>query len=51
MWNGVAKYMAVDVHNTLKDIISHNGSMDHQAAEEYLQQLETAKRYQKDIWF
>jgi sulfite reductase (NADPH) flavoprotein alpha-component len=48
---GDAKYMAVDVHSALKDIVTQYGSMDHQAAEKFLHDLETSNKYQKDIWF
>ena len=43
--------MAGDVHNALIDVVSEYGKVDHEGAKKYLEDLELAKRYQKDTWF
>jgi sulfite reductase (NADPH) flavoprotein alpha-component len=47
---GDKQYMAKDVHNTLLDIIEKEGAMTREAAEEYLNDLQKQKRYQRDVY-
>ncbi|MBU8906195.1 sulfite reductase subunit alpha [Desertibacillus haloalkaliphilus] len=47
---GDKQYMAKDVHNTLIDIIEKEGSMSREAAEEYLNDMQKQKRYQRDVY-
>lgn len=47
---GDAKGMAVEVRNTLKEIIKHNGSKSEAEAEAYLENLSKTNRYLADIW-
>lgn len=42
--------MAKDVHNTLVEIISNEGGMTKEKAENYLNRLQREKRYQKDVY-
>ncbi|WP_333608383.1 assimilatory sulfite reductase (NADPH) flavoprotein subunit [Arsukibacterium sp.] len=42
--------MAKDVHQALLTIIQQQGSKDPAAAQQYLDQLRVAKRYQKDVY-
>ena len=42
--------MAKDVHNTLIDIIAQQGQKTEEEAEEYLNQLRSEKRYQRDVY-
>ncbi len=42
--------MAKDVHHALLTIIQQHGSKDEKAAQQYLDQLRIAKRYQKDVY-
>jgi sulfite reductase (NADPH) flavoprotein alpha-component len=47
---GDAERMAVDVHEALLSIVGQHGGQDRDAAEEYLQRLQTDKRYQRDVY-
>jgi sulfite reductase (NADPH) flavoprotein alpha-component len=62
IWNGLqngahlyicgdAQNMAGDVQKVLVEIVSQYGKMDSPSAEKYLHDLETRKRFQKDVWF
>ncbi len=47
---GDANRMAKDVHQTLIDIISEQGQLTCEQAEQYLKDLRSNKRYQKDVY-
>lgn len=47
---GDANRMAKDVHQTLVDIIKENSGKDDEQAEQYLKDLRSANRYQKDVY-
>ncbi|MBQ4834410.1 assimilatory sulfite reductase (NADPH) flavoprotein subunit [Pseudoalteromonas sp. MMG010] len=47
---GDANRMAKDVHNALIDIIKENTNKSHEDAEQYLKDLRSANRYQKDVY-
>lgn len=47
---GDANRMAKDVHNTLVDVISTQGGLTAEQAEDYLKSLRSNKRYQKDVY-
>ncbi|MFC0471497.1 assimilatory sulfite reductase (NADPH) flavoprotein subunit [Halalkalibacter kiskunsagensis] len=47
---GDEKHMAHDVHNTLIEIIEHEGGMSREKAEEYLATMQQEKRYQRDVY-
>ena len=47
---GDANRMAKDVHQALLEIIAEQGAKSPEQAEEYLKQLRSAKRYQKDVY-
>ena len=47
---GDAARMAKDVENALLDVIAAAGGLDAEAAEEYLDGLRTAGRYQRDVY-
>jgi len=47
---GDARHMASDVHRALLDVLRHEAGLSDQLAERYLTDLETASRYQKDVW-
>ena len=47
---GDANRMAKDVHQTLIDIISEQGKLTSEQAEQYLKDLRSNKRYQKDVY-
>ncbi|MED1472775.1 protein CysJ [Bacillus salipaludis] len=47
---GDKQYMAKDVHNTLIDIIEKEGKMDRELAEQYLNEMQKQKRYQRDVY-
>ncbi|WP_432460886.1 assimilatory sulfite reductase (NADPH) flavoprotein subunit [Agarivorans sp. QJM3NY_25] len=47
---GDANRMAKDVHQALIEIIAEQGAKSPEQAEEYLKQLRSAKRYQKDVY-
>jgi len=47
---GDANRMAKDVHNTLVGIISEHGKLSAEQAEDYLKDLRSNKRYQKDVY-
>ena len=47
---GDANRMAKDVHQTLIDIISEQGQLSTEQAEQYLKDLRSNKRYQKDVY-
>jgi len=42
--------MAKDVHQTLLDIIAEQGNLSAEQAEQYLKDLRSNKRYQKDVY-
>ena len=42
--------MAKDVHQALLTIVQQQGGKDEKAAQQYLDQLRIAKRYQKDVY-
>ncbi|CAH0524648.1 assimilatory sulfite reductase (NADPH) flavoprotein subunit [Vibrio hippocampi] len=47
---GDANHMAKDVHAALIEIVKQHGGKDLDQAEEYVNQLRKAKRYQKDVY-
>jgi len=47
---GDAARMAKDVHQALIDVVSQQGNLDAEAAEEYLNDLRSDKRYQRDVY-
>ncbi|MFK3858934.1 assimilatory sulfite reductase (NADPH) flavoprotein subunit [Pseudoalteromonas rhizosphaerae] len=47
---GDANRMAKDVHNALVDIISENTGKSYEDADQYLKDLRSANRYQKDVY-
>ncbi|MTD37103.1 NADPH-dependent assimilatory sulfite reductase flavoprotein subunit [Erwinia sp. CPCC 100877] len=47
---GDANRMAKDVEQALLDIIAEQGSMDLEAADEYLSELRVERRYQRDVY-
>ncbi len=47
---GDANRMAKDVHQALSDIIQQEGDKTAEQAQEYLERLRAAKRYQKDVY-
>jgi len=47
---GDANRMAKDVHQTLLDIIAEHGNLSAEQAEQYLKDLRSNKRYQKDVY-
>ena len=47
---GDAKRMAVDVHNALLDVVGEQGGMSPERAAEYLGELKSARRYQRDVY-
>ena len=47
---GDANRMAKDVHNALVDIISENTGKSYEEADQYLTDLRSANRYQKDVY-
>ncbi|WP_394192976.1 assimilatory sulfite reductase (NADPH) flavoprotein subunit [Pseudoalteromonas atlantica] len=47
---GDANRMAKDVHNALVDIISENTDKSFEEADQYLKDLRSANRYQKDVY-
>lgn len=47
---GDANRMAKDVHQTLIEIISEQGGLSSEQAEQYLKDLRSNKRYQKDVY-
>jgi sulfite reductase (NADPH) flavoprotein alpha-component len=47
---GDEKRMAHDVHHALVEIISREGAMESDAAEEYVKQMTRDKRYQRDVY-
>ena len=42
--------MASDVHRALLDILHQEAGLSDQSADQYLTDLETSGRYQKDVW-
>ena len=42
--------MAKDVHNALLDIVKENTGKSNEDAEQYLKDLRSANRYQKDVY-
>jgi sulfite reductase (NADPH) flavoprotein alpha-component len=42
--------MAKDVHQALLSIVQQQGGKDEKAAQQYLDKLRIAKRYQKDVY-
>ena len=47
---GDANRMAKDVHNALVDIVKENTGKSNEDAEQYLKDLRSANRYQKDVY-
>ncbi|MFY8275472.1 assimilatory sulfite reductase (NADPH) flavoprotein subunit [Pseudoalteromonas sp. SSDWG2] len=47
---GDANRMAKDVHQALIDVIKEFGAKDDEAAQQYLKDLRSANRYQKDVY-
>lgn len=47
---GDEEYMAHDVHETLLKIIAEHGNKTPEEAEEYIQNLQQDKRYQRDVY-
>ena len=47
---GDAKTMAGDVHRALLEIVTTVGGLGEEKAKGYLEELEEASRYQKDVW-
>ncbi|KON69253.1 sulfite reductase [NADPH] flavoprotein alpha-component [Peribacillus butanolivorans] len=47
---GDEKNMAHDVHNTLIEIIEKEGQMSHADAQDYLEEMQQNKRYQRDVY-
>jgi len=47
---GDARHMASDVHRALMDIVQQEGGLTDHHADQYMTGLETAGRYQKDVW-
>ena len=47
---GDANRMAKDVHQALVDIIKENTGKNDEDAEQYLKDLRSANRYQKDVY-
>lgn len=47
---GDASHMAKDVDAALKEIVAHHGNMERDAAENYVKQLSSEKRYVKDVY-
>ncbi|MFF2590869.1 assimilatory sulfite reductase (NADPH) flavoprotein subunit [Peribacillus butanolivorans] len=47
---GDEKNMAQDVHNTLIEIIEKEGQMSHADAQDYLEEMQQNKRYQRDVY-
>lgn len=47
---GDANRMAKDVQEALLEVIAQHGGKDREAAEEYLNELRRAKRYQRDVY-
>lgn len=47
---GDASRMAPDVEQALLDVARTHGGLDEEAAREYLRQLQSARRYQKDVY-
>jgi sulfite reductase (NADPH) flavoprotein alpha-component len=47
---GDANHMAKDVHNALIEIVKVHGGKEADQAEEFVNELRKAKRYQKDVY-
>ena len=47
---GDALRMAGDVHTALLKVIANEGDLSSQEAEAYMNKLEEASRYQRDVW-
>ncbi len=47
---GDANHMAKDVHQALLDIVQQHGNKNAEQAQQYLDELRVAKRYQKDVY-
>ncbi|MCQ5273369.1 hypothetical protein NE578_10090, partial [Schaalia odontolytica] len=47
---GDEKHMARDVQETLLQILETEGNMAREEAEDYLQEMRRAKRYQRDVY-
>lgn len=47
---GDALHMAGDVHTALLKVIANEGDLSSQEAEAYMNKLEEASRYQRDVW-
>ena len=47
---GDAERMAPDVHETLLSIVAKEGGFSRERAEDYVKELQSAKRYQRDVY-
>jgi sulfite reductase (NADPH) flavoprotein alpha-component len=47
---GDASRMAADVHEALISIVINHGGKSREQAEEYVENLKKAKRYQRDVY-
>lgn len=47
---GDATHMAKDVHNALITVVEQQGKLTHDQAEEFINDLRKAKRYQRDVY-
>lgn len=47
---GDAERMAADVHQALVDVVRKEGGMSEERAEEYVNELKAARRYQRDVY-
>jgi sulfite reductase (NADPH) flavoprotein alpha-component len=47
---GDAEHMARDVHRTLTEIVAEQGNLSSERATEYVQDLQRARRYQRDVY-
>jgi sulfite reductase (NADPH) flavoprotein alpha-component len=47
---GDATRMAVDVHNALLEVVEEQGGLSPERAAEYLNELKSARRYQRDVY-
>ncbi len=47
---GDAVHMAGDVHEALLGVMKERGGLSTEEAEQYMEKLEKAARYQRDVW-
>jgi sulfite reductase (NADPH) flavoprotein alpha-component len=47
---GDAKRMAPDVHEALIAVVAKEGGIDRERAEQYVRNLQSSKRYQRDVY-